>query len=221
MSQAPLEIFWISGSPYSWRVLLALAVKKIPYESHLLSLANGDLADPQYLQVNPRGRVPGLRHGSVTMGESMTILRYLERCFPVPALFGGNATQEAMINQQIDEIENYLVPHTHAFTLDVFRNGVAGKEAILNARTREIDKELRAINERVGEWLVGDGLSAADIVLYPLIAGILRAAGKPTASVLDLHFVPFAEKYPKLVDWCTRMEALPGFAATYPPHWRE
>ncbi len=220
LNSAPIEIFWISGSPYSWRVLLALAVKQVPYESHLLSLTQGDLSDSKYLQVNPRGRVPGLRHGAVTMGESMTILRYLERCFPEPALFGQNAAQEAMINQQIDEIENYLVPHTHAFTLDVFRNAVAGKEAILNARAREIDSELSGMNNRVGEWLAGEKLSAADIVLYPLIAGILRAAGKPEANVLELHFMPFAEKYPVLVGWSSRVEALPGFETTYPPHWR-
>ena len=33
-----LEIYWGSGSPYAWRVLLAAELKRIPYESKLLEL---------------------------------------------------------------------------------------------------------------------------------------------------------------------------------------
>ena len=34
-----LEVFWGSGSPFSWRVLLALEYKRVPYESRLLQFA--------------------------------------------------------------------------------------------------------------------------------------------------------------------------------------
>ena len=37
-----LEVFWGSGSGPAWRVLLALAVKGVPYESRLLSFAKGE-----------------------------------------------------------------------------------------------------------------------------------------------------------------------------------
>jgi glutathione S-transferase len=33
--------------------------------------------------------------------------------------------------------------------------------------------------------------------------------------------VPLAERYPALESWRQRVTALPGYARTYPPHWRE
>jgi len=129
--ESPIEIFWISGSPYSWRVLLALAIKQIPYESRLLSLANDEHRSDEFLRVNPRGRVPALRHGALTMGESVAILRYLDRCFPVPPLFGATPAEEGKINQRIDEIENYLVPNGQAITRAVFGGKVSDRIELL------------------------------------------------------------------------------------------
>jgi len=52
-----ITVYWISGSPFAWRVLLALEFKRLPYESRLLSVQKGDLASPDYLSINPRGKV--------------------------------------------------------------------------------------------------------------------------------------------------------------------
>lgn len=217
----PVEIFWISGSPYAWRVLLALALKGAPFTSRLLSVSKGELSSPEFLAVNPRGKVPALRDGELTMGESMAIVRYIDRRFPDPPLFGLNHAEEARINQKIDEIENYLVPETGWITRVLFVDSVAGREEGLNARAERVRTELGNLETQVNTWLVGDAINATDISLYPIIAALLRAAGKPAAADLDLRFLPFAERYPRLAQWCGRIEALPGFDATYPPHWRE
>ena len=217
----PIDIFWISGSPYSWRVLLALALKQIPFQSHLLSVEKREHRSADFLKVNPRGKVPTLRHGKLEMGESVAIVRYLDRCFPTPQLFGANEVEEAKINQQIDEIENYILPNSHSITRAVFGDTITGSEEILNAQAERVGVELAGMEDRIDSWLVGNTISAADIVLYPLIAGLLRAANKPSANTLDLRLLPFGEKYPKLFDWCNHIEELPGYDSTYPPHWRE
>ena len=49
-----LEIYWGSGSGPSWRVLLALAIKNLPYESHLLSFSKGEHKTPEMLAWNAR-----------------------------------------------------------------------------------------------------------------------------------------------------------------------
>src|SRR5690606_30720268 len=58
-----LELWWGSGSPYSWRALLALEYKGLPYTSHLVQFAKQEHKSPQLLQMNPRGRVPVLKDG--------------------------------------------------------------------------------------------------------------------------------------------------------------
>ena len=54
MSQ--LAIYWVSGSPFSWRVLLTADVKGIPYEGKLVQVSKGELKTPEFLAVNPLGR---------------------------------------------------------------------------------------------------------------------------------------------------------------------
>jgi glutathione S-transferase/maleylpyruvate isomerase len=51
-----LEIFWFSGSPFSWRVLLTLEVKGLGYTSRLLEASKDEHKAPHYLRLNPRGK---------------------------------------------------------------------------------------------------------------------------------------------------------------------
>ena len=69
-----LELFWISGSPFAWRVQLTLAIHKIDYVSHLLDASQGELKKTEYLALNPRGKVPVLKHGELLVRESVAIL---------------------------------------------------------------------------------------------------------------------------------------------------
>ena len=68
-----LEFYWGSGSPYSWRVLLALEYKGVPYESHVLQFSKQEHKSPQMLRMNPRGRVPVLRDADFVVYESLAI----------------------------------------------------------------------------------------------------------------------------------------------------
>ena len=64
------------------------------------------------------------------------------------------------------------------------------------------------------DYLAGDKLSGADFTLYPYAAFLGRIdARKPGNNLLAL--VP-----PKLAAWMKRIEALPYFMKTYPPHWK-
>ena len=83
-----LEVFWGSGSGPAWRVLLALAVKKVPYESHLLSFSKGEHRSDAMMAISPRGKVPAIRDGAFTLSESLAIVTYLDRKYPSPPLFG-------------------------------------------------------------------------------------------------------------------------------------
>ena len=53
-----------------------------PYDVHLLSLGNGDNRKPDYLAINPMGKVPALRHGDVVITENAAICTYLADEFP-------------------------------------------------------------------------------------------------------------------------------------------
>jgi glutathione S-transferase len=53
-----------------------------PYEIQLLSLSRGENRAPDYLAVNPMGKVPALRHGDAVITEAAAICAYLADEFP-------------------------------------------------------------------------------------------------------------------------------------------
>jgi hypothetical protein len=83
MSQltSPVEIYWISGSPFAWRVLLAAEVKGIPYEGKLFEASKGELKTPEFLAINPLGRVPAIRDGNFTLHGGQCALPRRRRDF--------------------------------------------------------------------------------------------------------------------------------------------
>jgi hypothetical protein len=58
------------------------------------------------------------------------------------------------------------------------------------------------------------------MVIFPGIQLLLRALAKPAAAGLRSRFLPLDVNYPSIARWIHRVEALPGYERTYPPHWR-
>ena len=92
-----IEVFWGSGSPAAWRVLLALEYKRLPYVSHVLQFSKQEHKSPQLLALNPRGRVPVLRDGEYVCFESLAILYYLDLKYPQPPIFGRTPEEAGTI----------------------------------------------------------------------------------------------------------------------------
>ena len=71
------------------------------------------------------------------------------------------------------------------------------------------------------DWIVGANYSAADMVIFPWLQLLRRALRQRVAAELGARFLPMERNYPALARWVRRIEALPGYERTYPPHWRE
>jgi glutathione S-transferase len=53
-----------------------------PYDIHLVSFKKGENRTPEYLAVNPMGKVPALKHGDTVISEAAAICTYLADAFP-------------------------------------------------------------------------------------------------------------------------------------------
>jgi glutathione S-transferase len=216
-----IELFWLSGSPFAWRVMLALEAKGLPYQSRKLERSKGETKSPEFLAINPRGQVPVLRDGDVTVRESIAILAYLDRRYPEPPLFGGTPEAAAAIWQEVMEAVLFL-DRFDDFILPLFFGEAAAREAQVRAAIPGIQAELARLEKTLGArpWLVGSTLSAADISAYPMVRSLLRAAEKPDAGRFEQSFLHLRESHPAVGAWMARIEALPGYDRTFPPHWR-
>lgn len=217
-----IEVYWGSGSPYAWRVLLALEYKRLPYTGHVLQFSRQEHKSPQMLQMNPRGRLPVLRDGQYVCFESLAILYYLDLKYPQRPIFGGNAEEAGTIMRVICEYEAYIQPQLSTITRAVFAGHTDLRAEQITQAMHAVASEARTIEGRLSksEWVVGESFSAVDMVIFPGIQLLRRALERPAAAELASRFMPVEVNYPALGRWIARIEALPGYERTFPPHWR-
>jgi glutathione S-transferase len=211
-----ITFYWGSGSPPSWRAMLALEHKKLAYDSRLLSFAAGDLKKPEYLAINPRGKVPAIVDDGFALYESVAIMEYLDARYPDSGspLYPRDAAGAARVRRTIQEIDHYLVPpgtrlFRQAFGKPEDRDPKESSDARATLRT-----ELAGLERRLDEVYLAGSLSAADFALYPSMAALLRVGLKHPAYSLE------ADIGPNLSAWMKRIESLDFYEKTYPPHWR-
>jgi glutathione S-transferase len=220
-----IDVYWGSGSPFSWRVLLALELKGLAYANHLLQFSKQEHKSPQMLSLNFRGRVPVLKDGDYIVFESLAVLFYLDQKYPAPPLFGRSPEEAGVIMRVICEYQAYAEDHVmkivNAFFVRTPDRTVKTEE--LASSMHVVASEARSIEARLSksDWVVGETISAADIVIFPSLQILLRALARPEARDLSSRFLPLHVNYPALARWIARVEALPGYERTYPPHWRE
>ena len=217
-----IEVYWGSGSPYSWRVLLALEYKRLPYVSHQLQFSKQEHKSPQLLALNFRGRVPVLKDGDYVVFESLAVLYYLDLKYPEPPIFGRSPEEAGVIMRVICEYQSYAETELMKIVRAFFTPQPQPRNEDLASAMHVVASEARSIEARLAksDWVVGESFSAADIVIFPALQVLLRALGKPQARELSTRFLPLATNYPALERWIARVEALPGYDRTYPPHWR-
>jgi len=209
-----IDFYWSGGSPSCARVALALAYKRLGYDSHLLHLELQEHKSPQLLAMNFRGRLPVLRDDGYVVFESLAILHYLERRYPEPPIFGRSAEEAGVIMRVICEYQSYAEPPlkqiTHAL-LEQHQRGVG--ERLAEAMHR-VAGEARTIEQRLAhsDWVVGESFSAADMMIYPDIRVLLHALQRPEGQELAARFLPLQTNYPAIARWLERVAALPDAA---------
>ena len=81
-----------SGSPFVRKVLVALALKELPYQQiQQIPFTR----DAEYRKINPLGKIPTLQDGDLTICDSTVICEYLEDTYPQPPLYPGNNVDKA------------------------------------------------------------------------------------------------------------------------------
>lgn len=213
----PLTFYYGSGSPYAWRVWLALEYRRIPCAMQTMSFSAGDLKTPAYTAVNPRQRVPAIVDEGFALYESVAIVEYLdERPADGPRLFPGDARQRALVRRKVQEADQYYAVAMERIVEQVlFTPQERWDEAAIGAARAALVEEFGRWETQVaGAFLAGDAPTAADFTLYPLLALTRRLQRRKPD--LDAE----ASIGPALRAWMQRVEALPCVQATWPPHWK-
>lgn len=214
------ELYSISGAPRPWRVMLGLIAKGLDFDLRVLDASKKEQKSPEFLALNERGRVPVIRRDQFVLSESLAILSYLEKQHPSPPLFGTTPEQHARIWQCVSSGEHYLNDACNALLGPLFQ-GTTDADAEVQRAALEVHAELQQLEQLLANspFLCGASMTAADCVCFPHVRLVLRATERAPEVTRRLEFHPFASRYPNLAKWLARVEALPGYEKTYPPHW--
>lgn len=219
-----LEIIWASGSPYSWRVLLTLELKKLKYKSTIIKLLNGEHKRSEHIELNPRGKVPVLRNGDFTLYESLSIMSYLDRKYPEYPIFGTSPESTGEIMKVISEFQSYVFPNFSEIVNSAFwKNELSDSLSHIRLSKKNIKSEFIKVDKHLenNKYLAGSEISAADVFVYPLIQLLIRSESKRDKKLQGYQRLLTGINYPAISAWIRRFEELPGYDNTYPPHWKE
>ena len=134
-----------------------------PYDIRLLSLNKGDNRGPDYLAVNPMGKVPALEHGGVVITEAAAICAYLADEFP-----------RARLNAPIGDPRRgiylkwlFFGPSCMepAITDRAFPRKEEPRRAMLGYGDFDTAMDVVAKAVAAGHYLMGDQFTAADVVI--------------------------------------------------------
>ena len=151
-----------------------------------IDLQAGDGRTPEFLAINPMGKIPALTHRGVTVTETAAILAYLADTFPQARLAPEPTSPER------GAYYRWLVFGAAAFepaALDVMMKrpeadgtmaGWGSYERVMSTLKAEIAKS---------DWLAGDRFSAADLYIASQLnwTGMFGAPGIKGDPVLDAY----------------------------------
>jgi len=187
---------------------VALGIKP---ELAMIDLQKGDNRRPEYLALNPNGKVPTLVDGSVTLYESVAIAMYLADKTPGQTLYPTDAVKRAHVNQWL----LWKASHWgHALGTLVWENmlkgmfgmGAPNEYAVAGAMQQAgtlcgvLDAQLAKT-----KWVCGDSQTLADLAIAPVLMYMAPAK------------LPI-EQHSNIMRWFREIQATEAWKQTEPSH---
>ena len=192
------DVIQLYASPTANGVKASIALEELglPYEPHLVTLADADVKSPEFLSLNPNNKIPaiidpdGPDGAPIGLFESGAILIYLAD--KTGKLIGNTATERYKVIQWLMFQMGGVGPMFGQ--LGFFYKFAGAKMEDPTARDRYINEAKRLLNvlekELDGkEWIAGD-FSIADIALAPWLKGLEFYGATAVTGYDDLTNVP-------------------------------
>ena len=193
-----LKIWGRKNSVNVQKVLWCLSELDLGYERIDAGMAFGRNNEPDYLAMNPNGRVPTLVDGDFVLWESNSVMRYLARAYaPESTLYPKAPKARAGVDRWLDWTLSTLQPVDRPVFWALVRTPPAQRDMVAIQK----DADAEAVQWRIVDaqlatrrFIEGDDFTIADIALGAYARRWFGVEGisKPTLPHLDRWFAQFA-----------------------------
>lgn len=136
-----------------------------PFEGKLTSTVKGEQKTPEYLAINPRGKVPALKADDDVITENVAILTYVAKTFPDAQLLPKDPLEEARCLSTMAWFSNTVHPgFTRVFRPERFTNDPSTQEAVKASGREAFWASLQEIDGLLAgrTWLAGEAYTVCD-----------------------------------------------------------
>jgi glutathione S-transferase len=149
---------------------IALAEAGADYQAVRLDLKAGDQRKPDYLALNPKGRVPALATAAGVITENPAILNWIAESFPKAHL----KPDDALAYAQMQSFNLYLastvhVTFAHLFRTERWADSESARSEVKAKVPASLASQWNLIEERLADgrpWVCGDQYTVADPYLH-------------------------------------------------------
>jgi len=194
------------GSPYSRKVRIVLAEKKIEYELIIDSPGDPATKVPQY---NPLGKIPVLvLEDDTTLFDSRVIVEYLDNASPVARLIPDDTRARIQVRRW-EALADGCTDAANAVVVEKRRPADKQSAEWIARQQGKVERALKAMADELGAraWCAGDHYTLADIAVG-------TALGYLDFRMADINW---RKEYPNLAKLSEKLNKRASFADTVPP----
>lgn len=194
-----IKLYDFKSSPNCQRVKIVLAEKNLPYEIVPIDLRAQEQKTPDYLKLNPYGKVPVLADDETVLYESCIINEYLEEKYPNPPLLPKEPGKKAKARILVDYGMAHFDAPYQKLRMELMKDPKDQNQEIISGAKNELKKLLQRFEAEIGDeqYLVGD-FSLVDADLLPRFTRLEGFGVLPDPSL------------PRLGKYMERMKARPS-----------
>ena len=184
-------------------------------EIHDVNVYRGEGRSPEYLAINPSGKIPTLVDGEFVLSESNAILLYLAEAYGANRLWSNESKQRGRIVQWLFWESAHWQP-----TLITFLSELVGHRLLPERipSPRHAPDWSSALVQPILDTLE-TGLSA-NAFLAGSAATIADFAVAGMTTYFRAAAFPF-HRFPKITDWYARIESFESWRGTQSPLWAQ
>jgi len=166
-----LKLYDYPDCPFCQKVRVVLAEKDLEYEKIFVDLRKQEQKLPDFLKLNPYGKVPVLTDEDEVVYDSTIINEYLEDEYPLPRLMPEDSGGRARVRMLEDYCDNSFIPPTTMLLAQLRKPESERDQQRVEQAREELRRALYYLRDRLSghEYLVGKEFGLADAAFAPRI----------------------------------------------------